>query len=154
MRYYIYRIRYRIPNTRYRMYDVRYRIRYLQNSRYRRFLLLVLAIFVYDVVYDIVRHIVVFAEIVYDMYFSHRYYTISHGHIVYNVAIIRYRMHISTKTYADTVRCRIQYRDLRCDVRYCLPGAAFAAAMPLERPQVLPYDPRPSRMVCTASSQS
>ena len=89
----------------------------------------VLAIFVYDIVYDIVRHIVVFAEIVYDIVLSHRYYTISHGHIVYNVAIIRYRMPISTKTYADTVRCRMQYRDLRCDVRFCLPGSAFAAGL-------------------------
>ncbi len=29
-----------------------------------------------------------------------------------------------------------------------------ALAMPLERPQVLPHDPLPSSMVCTALSQS
>jgi hypothetical protein len=29
-----------------------------------------------------------------------------------------------------------------------------ALAMPLERRQVLPHDPRPYQMVCTASSQS
>ena len=114
----------------------------------------VLAIFVYDVVYDIVRHIVVFAEIVYDMQMEYRYYTILYAYIVRFVCIIQYCTPISTKTYDNTVRCRTQYRNLRCDVRYCLPGAEFAADMPLERQQVLLHDPRPCRMVCTASPQS
>ena len=58
IRYRIYCIRYRMLNVRYRMSDVRYRIRHLQKLRYRRCLVQVLAIFVYDVVYDIVRNIV------------------------------------------------------------------------------------------------
>ncbi len=36
------------------------------------------------------------------MQISHRYYTISYGNIVCNVAIIRYLTPISIKTYADT----------------------------------------------------
>ena len=80
----------------------------------------VLAIFVYDVAYDIVYNIVIFADIVYNMQKSHSHYTISYAYIVCTIAIIRYSMPISIKTYDDTVQCR---------TRYCLlvPGPAFAA---------------------------
>ena len=81
------------------MPNVRYRIRYLQKLRYRGFFGRFLAIFVYDVVYDIVRHIEVFAEIVYDMVrftsllyditrlyrIQCRRYTISHAYIDKNI---------------------------------------------------------------------
>ena len=106
IRYRIYCIRYRMLNVRYRMSDVRYRIRHLQKLQYHRFLVQVLATFVYDVVYDIVRNIVGFAEIVYDMQILCRYYTISYVYIVCYVGIIRYRTSISTKTYANTIRRR------------------------------------------------
>ena len=101
------------------MSDVRYRIRHLQK---RRFLVQVLAIFVYDVVYDIVRNIVGFAEILYYMQMEYWYYTILYAYIVCFVGIIRYCTPISTKTYADTIRCRTQYHKLRCDVRYACLG--------------------------------
>ena len=51
----------------------------------------------------------------------------SYGNIVRHIGIIRCRMSESPKTYDDTVRPRMRYRNLRYDVRYCLPGAAFAA---------------------------
>ena len=143
-----------MPNVRYRMSDVRYRIRYLQKLRYRRFFVRFLAIFVYDIVYDIVRHIGVFAEIVYDMQIKYWYYTTSYAYFVRFVGIVRYRTPIYTKTYADTVRCRTQYRNRRCDVRYFLPGATFAAGRTGHAPGAPTGPPRPSQMVCTASSQS
>jgi hypothetical protein len=61
------------------------------------------------------------------MVMKYRYYTISYGDIERYVGITLYCTPISTKPYADTVRCRMQYRDLRCDVRFCLPGTVFAA---------------------------
>jgi hypothetical protein len=78
---------------------------------------------------------------------SRRYYTISYVHIVCLVAIIRYRTSKSQKTYDVIVRCRMRffYKYLGWRLQ------RVALAMPLERPQVLPHDPRPSPMVCTAS---
>ena len=117
-----YRIRYRMSHRmsklRYRIPNMRYRIRYMKKLRYRRFFLLVLAIFVYDVVYDIVRHIVVFAEIVYDMVLftsllydiarpyriQCRHYTISHAYIDKNVRRYRTMSHaISRPTMWRTI---------------------------------------------------
>ena len=63
------------------MPNVRYRIRYMKKLRYCRCFSQVLAIFVYDVVYDIIRHIVVLLKS----------YTICTFHI----AIIRYCTAIS-----------------------------------------------------------
>ncbi len=67
----------------------------------------IFAIFVYDIAYDIVYNIVILADIVYDMQKSFCYYTISYVYIVCTIAIIRYHMPVSIKTYDDTVGCRI-----------------------------------------------
>ena len=67
------------------------------------FLVQVFAIFVYDVAYDIVCNVVIFADIVYDMQISHWYYTILHAYIVCTIGIIQYSMPISIKTYDDTI---------------------------------------------------
>ena len=85
-------------NVRYRMSDVQYRIRYLQKLRYRRFLVQVLAIFVYDVVYDIVRNIAVLQKS----------YTICK----FYVGIIRYRTSISyaMSVLYDIARLYLQKR--------------------------------------------
>ena len=90
---------------------------------------------------------------------SRRYYTISYVHIVCLVAIIRYRTSKSQKTYDVIVRCRIRFLydvTVRCRMRFFYKYLGWrlrrvALAMPLERRQVLPHDPRPSPMVCTAS---
>ena len=85
--------------------------------------------------------------------------------------IIRYRTSISyTMSPLYDIACiyrqkrtpipyDVAYNIATYDVTYdiaCLGRRSrrVSLAMPLERPQVLPHDPRPSRMVCTASSQS
>ncbi len=65
-----YRIRYRMSNVLYCMQNIRYRIRHLKKMRHRMFLVQVFALFEYDVAYDIVYNIVIFADIVYDMQIS------------------------------------------------------------------------------------
>ncbi len=65
------------------------------------FLVQVFAIFVYDVAYDIVHNIVIFADIIYDMQKLHLYYTILHAYIVCTIGIIRYSTPISIKIYND-----------------------------------------------------
>ena len=48
--------------------------------------------------------------------------------------------------------CDIDTYDMTYDIAYLgLRSRRAALATPLGRPQVLPYDPRPCRMVCTAS---
>ncbi len=54
------------------------------------FLVQVFAFFVYDIAYNIVYNIVIFADIVYNMQKLHRYYTISHAYLVCTISIIRY----------------------------------------------------------------
>ena len=119
---YSYRIRYRIYDIAYdivyivydivcQMYDIvclTYDIVYDICKNYDIVCVLVrfLANRIYDIVYDIVYDILVFADIVYDMQMECRYYTISYAYVVCYVGIIRYRTPISTKTYANTIRCR------------------------------------------------
>jgi hypothetical protein len=117
-----YRIQYHMSNVQYGMPNIQYRIRHLKKLWYHMFLVQVFAIFVYDVTYDIVYNIIIFADIICDMRKSHCYYTILYAYIVCIIATIpwRYHMPILLKTYDDTVQCHIWY---------CLlvPGPAFAA---------------------------
>ncbi len=111
------------------------------------FLLVVIAIFVYDVAYDIV----------YDIQKIAMLHTICNMHI----AIIRYRTSISyTYRYytISYVHIAKKHTMLPCNVAYYCSYKYLdwrlrrvALVMPLERPQVLPHDPRPSQMICTAS---
>ena len=80
------------------------------------------------------------------------------------VAIIRYRITISYASsllYDIARQNRKKHTMLPYNVAYDFSYKYLdwrlrrvALAMPLERPQVLPHDPWPSPMVCTASSQS
>jgi hypothetical protein len=87
----------------------------------------IIAIFVYDVAYDIVCYIVNFADTVYNMQKLHQYYTISHAYIVCTIGIIRYSTPLSIKTYDDTVQCRIRFSLL-------VPGPAFAVGRTVHAP--------------------
>ena len=109
-----------------------------------------LAIFVYDVAYDILYDIQKNCDVAYDMQHAYCYYTISYVHIVYISLlydIVRpcHKKHTMLPYYV-AYDCSYKYLDWHL--------RRVALAMPLERPQVLPHDPRPSPMVCTASSQS
>ena len=72
--------------------------------------------------------------------------------VLYDIA----RLYLQKRTPRpyDVARNIVTY-DVTYDIACLgLRSPLVALAMPLERPQVLPHDPRPSRMVCTASSQS
>ncbi len=84
------------------------------------FLVRVFTIFVYYIVYDIAYDIRKNADIVHDMQNSHHYYTILHAYIVCTIAIIRYCMPKSIKTYDDIIRYSIRFS-------FHVPGPAFAA---------------------------
>ena len=149
-----YRIRRRMSNIRYRMSKIQYRI---SNIRYRirhRIKCAISYVFVAGSCHFYIRRRIRYRikkyDVVYDIVLkknSRFYYTISYNNIVCLVAIIRYRTSKSQKTYDVIVRCRMRffYKYLGWRLQ------RVALAMPLERPQVLPHDPRPSPMVCTAS---